>query len=51
MANQDDSFYVKQGVKMENINDLQNKIIADIQNASDLKTLDEVRVSVSVKRA
>ena len=50
MANQDDSFYVKQGVKMENINDLQNKIIADIQNASDLKTLDEVRVSVLGKK-
>ena len=41
MANQDNSFYVKQGVKMENINDLQNKIIADIQAAPDLKALEE----------
>ena len=50
MANQDNSFYVKQGVKMENINDLQNKIIADIQAASDLKALDEVRVSALGKK-
>ena len=30
---------------MENINDLQNKIIADIQAAPDLKALEDIRVS------
>ena len=50
MVGQDSSFLRMKVDIMENIKDLEAKIIAEVNAASDLKTLDEVRVSVLGKK-
>jgi len=50
LVGQDSSFLRMKVDIMENIKDLEAKIIAEVNAASDLKTLDEVRVSVLGKK-
>ena len=50
MAEQDGSFYTLKVMVMEDIRNLEGQVLEKIKQASDLKSLDEIRVSVTGKK-